>query len=394
MAPEHGPLVFLIAGEVSADMIGARVMAGLRKRLGDGVRFAGIGGARMAAAGLDSLYPMDEFSLVGLTEVVPHIPRILKRMGQVATTIRDLGPDLVLCIDTSGFSRGVARRIDGSDIPIVQYKAPQAWAYAPWRARKMARYFDHVLAILPFEPDFFAAYGVRCSFIGHPAVESGVLEADGARFRKRHAIRGGAPMLVALPGSRSSEIQWSLALFGKTLELVAARVDGLHVVLPTVESVADRVREAIASWPVPALLVEGDADRFDALAAADAALTVTGTITAELALAGVPMVACYRGSWLTALIARRLVTVDHFSIPNLVLDRSAVPELLQGECAPRPLADACVRLLSDMAARTEQRDHLHQAAALLGAGAKPPSERAVDLVVEMLTQGPAKRRRS
>lgn len=365
-------------------------MAVLKRRIDGPLRFAGIGGEAMAREGLQSMFAMEEFSLVGLTEVVPHIPRILRRMGQVAAEIRRTRPDLVLCIDTSGFSRGVARRLSGSGIPIVQYKAPQAWAYWPWRARKMARYFDCVLAILPFEPDFFAPYGVDCRFIGHPALESGAGQGDGPGFRKAHGIALDAPVLCLLPGSRSSEVRWSLPDFGATLAILKEHMPDLRIVVPTVSTVAAAVTEAALAWPLPSLVVEDDEARFDAFAASDAALAVSGTVTVELALARVPMIACYRVSPLTAWIARRIVRVEHLTIVNLVLDRPAVPELVQQACRPEALAAACGELLRDPSARRAQRASFAEALGKLGTGGPPPTERAADIVLDLLAaHGPA-----
>lgn len=376
--------IFLIAGEVSADNIGGRVMAALKRRIHAPVVFAGVGGDKMAREGLHSLFPMNELSLVGLTEVVPHIPRIYRRMRQITAEIQRIQPDLVLCIDTSGFSRGVARRLSGSGIPIVQYKAPQAWAYWPWRAKKMARYFDCVLAILPFEPDFFSTYGVDCRYIGHPALESGAGEGDGAGFRSAYCIPVDAPLLCVLPGSRSSEVRWSLPDFGGAIAILKERVPDLWVVVPTVSTVAPTVAEAVRSWRLPTIVVEGDASRFDAFAASNAALAVTGTVTVELALAQVPMVGCYRASPLTAWIARRIVNVDYLTIVNLLLDRPAVPELLQQSCRPDALAAACAALLLDRSARDAQRAAFAETLDRLGADGPPPTQHAAEIVLELL----------
>jgi lipid-A-disaccharide synthase len=378
--------IFLIAGEVSADNIGGRIMAALKRRIHAPVVFAGVGGDKMAREGLHSLFPMNELSLVGLTEVVPHIPRIYRRMRQVTAEIQRMRPDLVLCIDTSGFSRGVARRLSGSGIPVVQYKAPQAWAYWPWRAKKMARYFNCVLAILPFEPDFFSTYGVDCRYIGHPALESGAGEGDGSSFRSAYCIPVDAPVLCVLPGSRSSEVRWSLPDFGGAIAILKERMPDLWVVVPTVSTVAPMVAEAVRSWPISTIVVEGDARRFDAFAASNAALAVTGTVTVELALASVPMIGCYRASAITAWVARRVVTVDYLTIVNLVLDRPAVPELVQQFCRPDTLAAAVGELLLDSSLRQAQRASFGEAVARIGVGARPPTERAADILMDLLAE--------
>ncbi|MCC7045624.1 MAG: lipid-A-disaccharide synthase [Alphaproteobacteria bacterium] len=376
------PLVFVVAGEPSGDQIGGRLMAMLREKRPD-IAFAGIGGPRMQAEGLATLFPMEELSLVGLTSVIPHIPGLLRRMGETARRIRALRPRVVLFIDASGFARGVARRLKGSGIPIVQYKAPQVWAYWPWRARKMARYFDRLLVILPFEPRFFARYGARATFIGHPATESDAAKGDGAAFRARHAIGPGELLLCVLPGSRRSEIAWALPIFAAALGLLRASMPGLRVVVPTIEPVAATVRAAAERWPGSAIVVEGDAERFGAMAASDAALAVSGTVSVELALAGVPMVVTYRGNWLSYLAVLLMAQARYATIVNLVLDRPVVDERLQTECRPDRLAEACRRLLDDPGRRAAQTQAYAEAVAQLDAGLAP-TRRAAEVVLEYL----------
>ncbi len=381
---EAGPLVFLVAGETSADMIGGRLMAELRRRTEGRVRFAGVGGPRMVEQGLESLYPMEDLTVVGITEIVPHLPRIVRRLNRTASEVRRLEPDAVLCIDTSAFSRALARRLRSVRSPIIQYKAPQAWAYWPGRARTMARCFDHVLMIFPFEPEFFARYGVEGSFIGHPAAESGADAGDGAGFRARNSIAPDGKLLAMLPGSRPGEVGWSLDIFAETAAILAQRVPDLTVVVPTVESVAARVEAAVGHWPARTIVVRGQGERYDAFAAADAALTVTGTVTAELMLARVPFVGCYRGSALTAWMARRITTVDYFTVVNLLLDRPAVPELLQEECRPERLAEACFDLLSDREAREGQQRAFDETVPMLRADTQRPTERTAEVVLELI----------
>ncbi|MCC6467373.1 MAG: lipid-A-disaccharide synthase [Alphaproteobacteria bacterium] len=376
------PLVFVVAGEPSGDQIGGRLMAILKERRAD-IAFAGIGGPRMQAQGLETLFPMEELSLIGLTSVIPHIPGLLRRMRETAARIRALAPRVVLFIDASGFARGVARRLKGSGIAVVQYKAPQVWAYWPWRARKMARYFDRLLVILPFEPAFFARYGARTTFIGHPAIESDAGRGDGAAFRARHGVPPDALLLCVLPGSRSSEIAWALPIFAATLGRLQAAIPGLRVVVPTIEPVAAAVRVAAQRWPCGPIVVEGDAERFAAMAASDAALAVSGTVSVELALAGVPMVVTYRGNWLSYLAVLLMAQARYATIVNLVLDRAVVDERLQTECRPDRLAEACRRLLVDPERRTAQARAYAEAVARLDAG-EPPTRRAAEVVLGYL----------
>lgn len=384
-ATTAGPLIFLVAGEASGDLIGQRLMRALRRRLG-AVRFAGIGGARMAEEGLESLFPLSDLSLVGIGEVVPHIPKLLRRIRATAAEVERTAPVLVLFIDASGFARGVARRLKKRRWPgqVIQYKAPQTWAYWPWRARAMARDFDLVLCILPFEPEHLAQYGGTSAYIGHPALESGAGRGDGAAFRARHGLPPDQPLLVLLPGSRSSEVRRALPLFGAVARRLAAAVPGLRIVVPTVETVAERVRAGVQDWPCQPIVV-GGAERFDAMAAASAALCVTGTVTVELALARLPMVACYKVSFLTSLFFVAFVRVRWAAMVNLLLGREAVPEFLQHRATPSALAGAVRRLLTDPAARQAQQADLDRVRALLQPpGGVAPTEAAAEMVVRRL----------
>lgn len=387
--PDTTPLIFIVAGEASSDLIGGRLMASLKRRTGGAVRFTGIGGRNMAAEGLVSMFPMSDLSLVGLSEVVPHIPNLWRRMRQTAGAVRRLRPTVVLGIDASGFCRGVARRLQGTGIPLIQYKAPQAWAYWPWRARRMARYFDHLLVILPFEPEFMGRYGATCTFVGHPALESGAGTGDGPGFRRRHGIAAEAPVLCVLPGSRWSEIGWSLGDFRATIEGLSRRLPELRVVVPSIEPVAAAVTASVADWPLPVTVVEGEPERFAAFAASDVALAVSGTVSVELAVAGVPMVVCYRVSAVTAVIARVVLTVRYATVVNLVLDRAAIPEFIQEKCTPDALIEACHRLFTDPGAREAQRADCRAAVAQLGGGQSSPTELAADVVQQFIARAAA-----
>lgn len=374
------PLVYLIAGEVSGDLIGGRIMAALKRRTKGAVRFAGIGGEHMAAEGLDSLFPMEDLTVLGLAEIVPHLPRLWRRLRWTAKDIRARRPAVVLCIDLGGFNRAVGWRLSGSGIPLVQFKAVQAWAYLPRRARSLARYFDRVLCILPFEPEFFEReFGLKTTFIGYPALESGADAGDGPGFRKRHGLDPVAPLVCLLPGSRGSEIGWSLPLLEEAAQSLRAERPDLQFVVPTVEPVAGRVIDAVKDWPVPVLPVSGGQERYDAFAASTAAVAVSGTVTTELAIAGVPAVVVYRLGALTAWFGRRIVKVGYASIVNLVLDRPVFPEYLQENCTAANAAAAVLTLLNDEDARARQTEGLREAVAKLDAGA-PSTERAAEVI--------------
>lgn len=380
-----GPTIFLVAGEPSGDALGARLMSALKEARGDAVRFAGIGGAGMAAEGLDSLFPMSELSLMGLAEVLPHVPRLLRRIDETVSAIRAQRPDAVVTIDSPGFSFRVARRLAGSGIPLIHYVAPSVWAWRPGRARKIAGFLDHLLALLPFEPPYFRAEGLACTFVGHPVLESGAGDGDGPAFRRRHGIGDDVPLLCLLPGSRQGEVSRLLPVFAETVALMAKSRPNVEVALPSVEGLAAAVSTATAMWPVRVRVVTGDAEKFDAFAAADVALAASGTVALELAMAKTPAVIAYRMHPLTGWLARRLVRVRYVSLVNLVLDRPVMPELLLGECRADRLAEAVTSLLDDPQARAAQASGAAEALAVLGLDGAAPSRRAADVVLDVIT---------
>jgi lipid-A-disaccharide synthase len=389
---ERSPLVFLIAGEPSGDQLGARLMAALRAETGGSVRFAGVGGEAMAREGLASLYPIDELAVMGLVEVLPHARRIYRRIGQTVAAVRAARPDVLVTIDSPSFTLEVSRRLKPCGFPLVHYVAPSVWAWKPWRARHMAAYLDHLLALLPFEPPYFEAHGLATTFVGHPAVEAaGAPSPDAAAVCARREVPPEAPVLCVLPGSRRGEVGRLAPVFGRTLGLLAERFSGLRALVPTVGTVAEMVSEAVRGWPVPAEVLTGAEAKYQAFAAADAALAASGTVAVELAVAGVPAVIAYRVNPVTAFLAARLIKVDHVSIVNLVLGHEVQPERVQGRCTPRELAAALEPLLIDPAARRAQLEGYGAAAGLLGLGGPPPSRRAARAVLSVIGSGGAGR---
>ncbi len=385
----EGPLIFVVAGEASGDALAARLMAALKTATGGRVRFAGIGGARMAEQGLASLFPMGELSIMGFAEVVPRIPRLLRRLRQSARAVRRLRPDVVVTVDSPGFGFRLARRIRATGVPIVHYVAPQLWAWRPGRARHMAPLIDRLLVLLPFEPDFFKDFGVPCRYVGHPVIEAGLTGGDGPGFRARHGVGAQTPLVCVLPGSRHTEVARHLPVFGRALGRLARSHAGLATVVPLAPAVAPAVRAAALEWPVPVILLEGGDEKADAFAACDAALAKSGTGTLELALADLPMVVAYRVGALTAAIVRRLIRVPYASLPNILLGRALVPELLQTNCTASELAEALDALLSDAGSRAAQREGFAEIRGLISPDGATPSERAAAAVLEVIGVTPA-----
>ena len=381
------PLIFLIAGEPSGDLIASRLMAALKRRTGNGVRFAGVGGPLMAEQGLESLFPYAELSLMGVLEVVPHVPRMLRRIRVTARTARRLRPAALISVDVPEFALRVARRLKGAGFPLIHYVAPTVWAYRPGRAAEIARYLDHVLCLFPFEPPYFEAEGLDASFVGHPLVEEPIGDADGEDFRRRHGIGPAQPAIAVLPGSRASELRRHEPVFGEVVRTLSRRIEDLRVLVPTLPQNRATVAAQTASWGASVTVIEGKAEKYAAFAASNVALTASGMATLELALAGVPMIVCYRANPLTAAIARRIVKVPHVAMPNIIAERRAAPEFLQRDCIPKRLVPALEQLLGDSDRQRDQIESFKEIAAKLGRGGPAPSERAAEVVLRLIEAG-------
>ncbi len=374
-----------MAGEASGDVLGGRLLAALRRRRPE-LRFRGIGGARMAEAGLDTLFPMRELAVMGLVEILPRIRSLSRRLDQAVADIAGSRPDLVVTIDSPGFALRLLKRIAGLGIPRVHYVAPQVWAWREHRVREFPGRWERLLCLLPFETAFFARHGLDARFVGHPVLQSGADDGDATRFRGRHRLDPEAPVLVLMPGSRRSEVPRLLPVFRRTVALLANRIPGLVPVVVVSPVVAQAVARAVRRWPVQPLLVTGTDDKHDAFAAAGAALTKSGTSTLELALAGVPMAVTYRVNPVTAAIARRLIRVRHVAMVNLLAGRRLVPELLQEDCRPERLARTVERLLGDPAAASAQRDGFRTVLDSLSVGREAPADAAAREVLALLDE--------
>ena len=381
-APE--PLIFVVSGEASGDNLAGSLMQALKAKTGGRVRFAGVGGPQSERQGLQSLFPMRELSVMGLAEVLPHLPRLIKRLNQTVAAARQLEPDAIVTVDSPGFCLRLAHHLRGSGIPIIHYVAPQLWAWRPGRARKLSKRLDHIMALLPFEVSFFAKYGIACTYVGHPAIESGVERGDGEGFRARHGLPQDVTLLCVVPGSRAGEVRRMLPVFGQALLLLKKSHPDLRAVIPVVPSTADVVKSMTQHWLLDVIFAD-IAERHDAFAACNAAMAKSGTVTLELALAGVPMVVAYRVSATTAFIVRRMgVSVEHASLANLLAGRQVVPEFLQEECTAAGLAAAVDELLSSREAREAQAQGFRDVARVLGERTPPPSERAAKVVLDIV----------
>jgi lipid-A-disaccharide synthase len=375
------PRIYLIAGEQSGDALGARLMQAIEARR-PGISFAGIGGGAMAARGLVSLFPIRSLALMGLLEVLPKVFELRRLLQRTVADIEAQAPDVLVTIDSPGFTLRVLRALRSTKLKRVHYVAPQVWAWRENRVKHYPGLWDELLCLLPFEPAFFARHRLPARFVGHPVLESGADTGNAERFRARHAIGAEAKVLTVMPGSRPTEVSRLLPILEATIRLLPEPVVPVVPLAGPVEAV---VRQRTASWPIRPILVVDSADKYDAFAASDAALTKSGTSTLELALANVPMLVTYRINPISHQIAKRMITIKYASILNLLLDRPVVPELLQYESRPDRLAGELHRLLTDPDAVAAQRQGFAQALAMLRPAVGAPSECAAEAVLSMLS---------
>lgn len=377
---------FLIAGEPSGDKLGAALMAGL-KMLDPKAEFHGIGGPLMEAQGLASLFPMEELSIMGIWEVLPKYRALKARIREAAEAVARVKPAALITIDSPDFCLRVAGLVRAAtpDIRTIHYVAPSVWAWRPGRAAKMARYIDHVLALLPFEPPYMQAAGMTCDFVGHPVVaEPRASDAEAADFRETYMIGPDQPLVLCLPGSRVGEVKRLAGRFDEALMQLRDREPGLRVVVPTVRGVAPMVRAMTARWPVAPIVVEEPADKAAAFKAADIALAASGTVSLELAANRTPMVIAYDMAPLSRMIIGKMLKIDTVTLVNLVSETRAIPEFIGINCQAAPIAKALLALLEDPVIQAEQRAAMELTMQRLGEGGEAPGLRAARSVLAQL----------
>ncbi|WP_271606654.1 lipid-A-disaccharide synthase [Bradyrhizobium sp. CCBAU 11434] len=380
--------IFLIATEESGDRLGSALMKVLRQRLGDGVEFEGVGGLTMAREGLETLFPIEELSIVGLAAVVQQLPKILRLIRETADAVTEAAPDALVIIDSPDFTHRVARRVRAKNpsIPVIDYVSPSVWAWRPGRARAMLGYVDHVLGLLPFEPEEYRKLGgPPCSYVGHPLTEQLGSLRPNMEEQKRRA--GEPPVLLVLPGSRRSEIRHHLDVFGAAIGQLQSSGVAFELMLPTMPHLEATIRAGVANWPVKPRIAVGETEKRAAFRIARAALAKSGTVTLELALSGIPMVTAYRVGAMEAFILRRAIQVSSVILANLVIGKDVIPEFLQEDCTPSRLAGALSEVLTDSPMRRQQVEAFAQLDTIMSTGDKSPSVLAADIVLATMRKG-------
>ena len=376
--------IMIIAGESSGDALGADLMLALRAQQ-SGVVITGIGGPKMSAAGLASIFDMSEIAVMGLREILPRLPKLFKLVDQAVAHALASAPDALVLIDSPEFNHRVAKRVKAKrpDLPIVCYVAPHVWAWRRGRAKKMKNYFDAVMAFLPFEPDVFAANdGPPCHFVGHPVRDRLDALQPLPDFAKRHRLKKHDVPLVIMPGSRISEVKSLSPVFGDVLRRLDGRIENLRPIIPLVPHMADIVREKTASWPGKPIYVEDEAEKLAAFKAARAALASSGTATMELALMGLPTVVAYDMGLMGDMLMRTM-QVPSAVLVNLILDAPAMPEFLQWRCTPQEITPVLQAMLEDEEVHAQYQAVLAKFAPAMRHEGQMPAERAAALTLDL-----------
>ncbi|MBR4106441.1 MAG: lipid-A-disaccharide synthase [Alphaproteobacteria bacterium] len=376
--------VYLIAGEPSGDLLGSRLMRALRQK--SDVEFLGIGGDTMEREGLQSLFDISELAVMGLAEVIPSIPNVLRRIKQTVADIVNQKPDVVVTIDSWSFCSRIHKKLRklNTGIKQIHYVAPQVWAWKKRRAKTMYQYVDELLTLLPNEPQYFTPYHLNATFVGHPVIESAALNADGAEFRRRHNIADDKQIISILPGSRHNEVSRLLPDFLAAARKLYAKHPDMFFILPTVTTVAARVQNMVKGCDLPLQVVTSESERYGAFQASSAAIAASGTVALELAMCRIPHIIAYKISPLTYCLVKSLIKIKYVNLTNIMLDRLVVPELLQHDCTPQNIAEHIEELLAHSQAYQKQMQSFDDIKQYLSNGNETPSSQAAAVILKAI----------
>lgn len=379
--------IYLIAGEPSGDLLGSRLMRAILAKDPD-TQFFGLGGETMIREGLNSLFDIKELAVMGLLEVIPSIPRILRRIRQTVDDIARVKPDVVVTIDSFSFSARIhqALRKKNLKIPQVHYVAPQVWAWKKKRARTMYKYIDLLLTLFPYEPKYFTPHRLKAEFVGHPVIESAIIYGNKTDFRERFNILPDQKIMAILPGSRKNEVSRLLPVFLSAAEEFYHKNKNYVFVIPTVQTVEDKVKTLISKTDLPIIVLNTEADRYDALKASEVAVAASGTVALELAMIDVPHLIAYRVAPLTAFLVRHLLKIEFVNLSNILLGRAVVPELLQENCTKEKILYYINRFLKKDDLYEKQMEGFEKVRQILGIAEQTPSANAADIIFKVIKE--------
>ena len=377
-------VIYIIAGEASGDLLGAHLMRALKAQSSRPIRFYGVGGDKMTAEGLDSLFPYYELSMMGFIEILPYAFNLLSRIGLTVEDIRTKQPDMVITIDSPGFCFRVVKKLREYKLrsKFIHYVAPTVWAYKPERAEKCAALFDHMLVLLPFEPPYFTSKGLSCTFVGHPAV-SETQTGNASAFREKYNIAKDTLLLCLLPGSRKGEVDRHMPVFGRAVTLLAQRYPDLAIVVAVPRHVLPFVADYFEGCPFRTVITAEEQDKKNAIAASNLAIVKSGTVALEVAMHKTPMVVAYRVNPISAWMMKRMITTKYANLINILLKKEVIPELLQENCTPLMIANAAASILQNNTLQDKQQQGIEKALIQLRP-VTPPSEQAANTILSLI----------
>ena len=378
--------IYLIAGEPSGDMLGARLMRALKKQSPD-VQIMGVGGENMEKEGLKSLFDISDLAIMGLAEVIPSIPKVLKHIRETVADIEKNQPDAVITIDSWSFCARVHKALRKKKVKTLQmhYVAPQVWAWKKGRAKTMYKYIDRLLTLFPNEPAYFTPYHLPTDFVGHPVIESSMIETNPEDFLKKYHIPADKKILLLLPGSRHNEVSRLLPVFLRAAAELKQKHPELFFVLPTVRTVEKRVQTMLKEYKSDSLVISNSQERYAASRAAAAAIAASGTVALELAVIDVPHLVAYKVPAITALLARLLTNIKYVNLTNILLNKLIVPELLQEDCNTENLVATAENLLdSNSQLFQNEKKGFNELKNALGFGKIRPSEKAAEIILQTI----------
>ena len=376
-------LVYIIAGEPSGDLLASRLMSALTAKSPD-IKFAGMGGETMAALGFESLFDISEISVMGILEVIPKLPLVMKRLKQVVADIEAKRPDVIVTVDSWGFVRQVLSRLKkaGVTTPKIHYVAPQVWAWKKGRAKTVARLTDKLMTLLPYEPPYFEKYGLECVFTGHPVIENTAnLSDDYQSFRKKYGIPENATLISVLPGSRNSEIKRLIPVFKQVIGKLSKTYPDLFLVIPSVAAIADKVSAAFADVGVPHCIVLGQFERYSAFKSGSFALAASGTVSLELAAFKTPHIIAYRFGYITNKILKYHAGTKYANLLNILADKFVIPEFVLENCREDLITPIALDLMKNSDKATAQADEAFNYLMKLKPADAMPSEKAAGVVL-------------